>query len=71
MASGTNNGWRQRACEVFEWVAVGGDVSAGGIVLVGAGAHWSAIATLVAVSARAASKAVAERSRDDPSTPDV
>lgn len=46
-------------------VAVVGDVSAGLATLTGA-THWSAIATIVAVSARAVAEAVASPPDDPP-----
>ncbi len=65
MASDNTYLWRRRAATTLEWMAVVGDVTAGVTTLTGA-AHWSAIATIVAVSARAAAEAVAPPPDDPP-----
>jgi hypothetical protein len=66
-SNNSTNVWRRRAATTLEWVAVAGDVTAGFATLTGA-THWSAIATIAAVSARAVAEAVAPPP-DDPQQP--
>lgn len=69
MASDNTYVWRRRAATTLDRVAVVGEVTASVTTLAGA-THWSAIATIVAVSARAAAEAVAPPPDDPPPTGD-
>lgn len=65
MASDNTYVWRRRAATTLDWVAVVGDVTAGVATFTGA-THWSAIASIAAVSARAVAEAVAPPPDDPP-----